>query len=204
MSSDTPWTAQRYVVVDVEGNGAHPPDLVELAIVPIGGGIIGEPQSWLVRPDTPITWQARRVHGITNEDATQARPFNAIRDEVQARLTDAVIVGQNVRIDLDVLDRKLPDWQPNSTLDTLRLARALLPELSSHKLGALVDHYDLANGLPAGLHPHRATYDALVTARLLLRLATNDDGTPRSAEDLRELGGPPLKTRQPDTRPKLF
>ena len=31
----TGWTSMRYAVVDVEGNGQQPPDLVELAVVPI-------------------------------------------------------------------------------------------------------------------------------------------------------------------------
>jgi DNA polymerase III epsilon subunit-like protein len=42
------------VVVDVEGNGQQPLDLLELAVVPIIGGIIGEPSSWLVKPDTRL------------------------------------------------------------------------------------------------------------------------------------------------------
>jgi exodeoxyribonuclease X len=37
----TDWTSLNYVVVDVEGNGQQPPDLVELAAVPIVGGVIG-------------------------------------------------------------------------------------------------------------------------------------------------------------------
>jgi len=56
----TDWTSLTYVVVDVEGNGQQPPDLVELAVVPIIGGVIGEPVSWLVRPDAPITHFARK------------------------------------------------------------------------------------------------------------------------------------------------
>ncbi len=55
MNPLTDWTSLTYVVVDVEGNGQHPADLVELAIVPIIGGVIGEYMSWLVRPDQPIT-----------------------------------------------------------------------------------------------------------------------------------------------------
>jgi exodeoxyribonuclease X len=46
----TDWTSLNYAVVDVEGNGQQPPDLVELAVVPIRSGVIGEPASWLVRP----------------------------------------------------------------------------------------------------------------------------------------------------------
>jgi DNA polymerase III epsilon subunit-like protein len=40
----------RYAVVDVEGNGQQPPDLVEVAVVPVAAGIIGAPASWLVNP----------------------------------------------------------------------------------------------------------------------------------------------------------
>jgi DNA polymerase III epsilon subunit-like protein len=54
-SGMTDWTTLNYVVVDVEGNGQQPPDLVELAAVPIVAGVVGEPSSWLVKPDQPIS-----------------------------------------------------------------------------------------------------------------------------------------------------
>ncbi|MGH4017943.1 MAG: hypothetical protein ACRDT0_01590 [Pseudonocardiaceae bacterium] len=57
----TGWRSLRYVVVDVEGNGQQPPDLVDLATVPIVGGVIGEPSSWLVRPDQPIKHFVTRI-----------------------------------------------------------------------------------------------------------------------------------------------
>lgn len=41
MSDD--WTKLRYAVVDVEGNGQQLPDLVELGVVHIVDGQIGEP-----------------------------------------------------------------------------------------------------------------------------------------------------------------
>jgi hypothetical protein len=59
----TDWTTLRYVVVDVEGNGQQPPELVELAVVPITGGIAGEPSSWLVKPEHPIKHIATTIHG---------------------------------------------------------------------------------------------------------------------------------------------
>ena len=52
-------------MIDVEGNGQHPPDLVELGVVSIAAGLIGEPVAWLFKPDEPITPMARRIHGIT-------------------------------------------------------------------------------------------------------------------------------------------
>jgi hypothetical protein len=72
----TDWASLRYAVVDVEGNGQRPPDLVELATVPIVAGIIGEPVSWLVKPDTAITRMAARVHGLNDQDVASA-PMSA-------------------------------------------------------------------------------------------------------------------------------
>lgn len=164
-----------YVVVDVEGNGQHPPDLVELAAVPIVGGVIGETRSWLVKPPQPITPMSRRIHGITNEAVADAPPFAAVHDEVAAVLRADALVAHNAYVDLGVLGRELADWKPPEVFDTLRLARRLLPGAGSYKLGALVEAFALAEDLPEGLVPHRAAYDALVTARLFLWLATLPD-----------------------------
>ena len=105
-----------YLVLDVEGNGQHPPDLVELAIVPVHGGQIGTARSWLLRPTRPITGLARRIHGIGNHDIADAPTIDEVRDDIRAA-------------------------------------------------------FDLAHDLPSGLAPHRATYDAIVTARLFTRLS---------------------------------
>lgn len=198
MSDD--WTQQRYAVVDVEGNGHRPPDLVELAVVPIDAGNVGEPVSWLVRPIEPITSFVRRIHGITDDLIAGAPRFEDVADEVRATLDDAAIVAHNAHVDLDVLRRKLPEWEPAEVFDTLKLARRLVPGQPAYRLGALVEAFKLAEQMPAGLQPHRATYDALVTARLFVHLATLPDGSPRSLAELRDVrpGG------DHDQTPSLF
>jgi exodeoxyribonuclease X len=117
--------------------------------------------------------------------------FQRAREALGLRLRKgAVVVAHNAGIDLGVLKRKLPDFAPADVLDTLKLSRRLLPGHASHRLGALVQALDLGNGLPAALKPHRATYDVLVTARLLVHLAAQTSGAPLSFEDLRDgLGG---------------
>ena len=185
----TDWTEHRYAVIDVEGNGQRPPDLVELAVVPIDAGRIGVTTSWLFKQSQPITPIARRIHGITNEMVTDAPAFAGLEAAVRAHLDGAVLVAHNAGGDLRVLRRKMPDFAPAEVLDTLTLSRRLRPEQSSHRLGALAQALDLTEGLPARLTPHRATYDALVTARLFLRLATKPDGTPMSIDELRDQPG---------------
>ncbi len=177
------WTTLTHIVVDVEGNGQQPPDLVELAAVPIVGGVIGQPSSWLVRPDQPITPIARRIHGITNEAVADAPGFAAVKDEVLRALDADVLVAHNAHVDVAVIGRKLPDWKCPEVFDSLKLARRFAPRQVSYRLGSLVEAFKLAEGLPPELKPHRATYDALVTARLFVRLAAAN-GVPRTLEEL--------------------
>ncbi|MEU4803690.1 3'-5' exonuclease [Actinosynnema sp. NPDC023587] len=181
------WTTLKYAVVDVEGNGHQPPDLVELAVVPIVGGVIGEPEEWLIQPDRPITDFARRIHGITNAEVEGADTFVDIADAVRKSLKVDAIVAHNAHIDVGVLQRKLGEWAVPEVFDTLKLARRLLPDAGSHKLGKLVEAFKLDEGLSESPDsvPHRAGYDALVTARLFVRLATSPDTRSLSLEELR-------------------
>lgn len=181
----TDWTSLDYVVVDVEGNGQQPPDLVELAAVPIVGGVIGEPVSWLVRPDQPITPMTRRIHGITNEAVADAPTFEDIEVDVLLALSHPALVAHNAHVDVDVLRRKLTGWECPEVFDTLKLSRRFVPNQMSHKLGSLVEAFKLAEDLSPDLRPHRATYDAVVTARLFQMLATTN-GVPRSLDELRD------------------
>jgi exodeoxyribonuclease X len=168
----TDWTSFNFVVVDVEGNGQQPPDLVELAAVPVVGGVIGEPMSWLVRPESPIKHFATRIHGLTNKDVADCPSFEAVKVDVLTALSFPALVAHYAHIDLDVLQRKLTGWEPPEVFDTLKLARRLVPGQDSYRLGNLVETFKLAEELPKDLAPHRATYDALVAARLFVLLAT--------------------------------
>jgi DNA polymerase III epsilon subunit-like protein len=178
--SMTDWTSLNYVVVDVEGNGHQPPDLVELAAVPIVGGTIGEPIEWIVRPDQPITPFARRIHGITNDEVEHADTFAAIEHQVRQTLNADALIAHNAHVDVSVLRRKLGEWDVPEVFDTLNLARRLVTDQNSYKLGSLVTAFDLAEGLAPDLKPHRAAYDALVTARLFVYIAGR-----RTLEELR-------------------
>ncbi|MFD7160027.1 exonuclease domain-containing protein [Kribbella sp. NPDC059898] len=182
--SNSPWSAFDYAVVDVEGNGQQPPDLVEISIVAIKNGSIGQARSWLVRPPRPITAMARRFHRITDEQVADAPTVTDIDAELRTALDSMVFVAHNAGIDLGVVSRELQGYQPKQVLDTLKLARRLLPGRDSYKLGALVDALDLAKGLSPDLAPHRATYDAIVCARLFVHLATPPGREPLTLAEL--------------------
>ncbi|MGH3924476.1 MAG: 3'-5' exonuclease, partial [Pseudonocardiaceae bacterium] len=98
------------------------------------------------------------------------------------------------------LAAQLGEWECPEIFDTLKLTRRLLPDAGSYKLGGLVETFKLAEDLPDGLIPHRATYDALVTARLFVRLTTLSDTHPLTLEELRNK---PTERGDDDT-PALF
>jgi exodeoxyribonuclease X len=207
MNPPRPWTAVRWVAVDVEGNGQQPPDLVEIAVVTITGGEIGQPRSWLVRPARPITAMARKFHRITDADVADAPVIAEVAGQITAELDGAVFVAHNAHVDLSVVMREIPGYRPVlGVADTLKLSRQIIAGLGSYKLSALADAFGLSGSLPPGLRPHRAAYDALVCARLLRHLASPATGPRTVAELLTSApeGEPDREGEDDDGAPVLF
>jgi exodeoxyribonuclease X len=165
------------LVVDVEGNGATPPDLVEVAAVPIVAGTIdgGRARSWLIRPPRPINAFAQRVHGISNDAVADQPGWDQAGPQVQAELHGVWIAAHDAAaVEHRVLKAHLPDWEPAGVLDTLRLARAVWPDAGKHNLDALIVHAGIDTSAIGG-DRHRAGFDAAVTAALLLVIAKRYD-----------------------------
>lgn len=102
---------------------------------------------------------------------------------------------------------EIPGYRPLlGVADTLTLARRIIGGLGSCKLSVLVNALALSDGLPPGLRPHRAEYDALVCARLLRHLAASITG-PRTAGELLTLPSrdePSAERGEGDAAPVLF
>ncbi|WP_308914851.1 3'-5' exonuclease [Jannaschia sp. LMIT008] len=159
--------------VDLEGSGASPPEIVDLALVEICGIVpTGCVRHWRVRPDRCITPQATRIHRLTDADVAEAPPVEAIRSDVMETLADRPILGHNVSVDLRLLQRAFPGWHPPAAYDTLRMTRRLAPA-RNHGLTLLIDAYDLHVGaacLSDGASRHSALYDAAACALLFQHL----------------------------------
>lgn len=162
----------RYAVIDVEttGTASGGADRVtELAIVHVDDGIVGESFHTLVDPGRPIPPWIQGLTGITDEMVAGAPPFEGIADRVREWLDGRVFVAHNVGFDWGFVTRELVRTTGHgleqSRLCTVRLGRLLVPRLRSHGLDALTTHYRIpVQGR------HRASGDALATARLLLEL----------------------------------
>ncbi|SES45431.1 3'-5' exonuclease [Actinokineospora terrae] len=173
MTYKIPWelAGQRIAVVDVEGNGGQPPQIVEIGVLTLDQPLHPTHVStWLVRPEMPISSVVtRKVHGISNADVAGSPAWSEVADRVTAVLADRVIVAHNASIEHRVLAAHLPGWEPPLVLDTLRLARHVWPDLDGYGLDRLIAYAGLAVDEFAGQR-HRAGYDSWMTARLLLTL----------------------------------
>ena len=163
----------RFWVVDVEGNVASPPEIVELAMIEVANlSLSGNKRHWLIRPEQPISPSTTRIHGLTDADVAKSPSMDDIADALLPLLEETPIVGHNVRVEVDVLARALPDWGPGVAIDTLKLARALRPGLSSYSLGNLGTHFgferEAADRSEARLHS--ALFDATLTALIFIDL----------------------------------
>lgn len=165
---------KRMWAVDVEGNGANPPEIIELGIVEMDGlQLTGNVKHWQFRPRREISPAVSRIHGITNDDVADAPPIEDVIDDIFLWLEESPIVGHNVRVELDALSRVLPDWKPVAAYDSLKVARALLPneeKFGLERLGDVLGLKDAASQAVGGGAAHSGPYDAAMSAILLERL----------------------------------
>jgi DNA polymerase III subunit epsilon len=160
-------------VVDLEGDGNTPPELVELALIEIRDWHhVERHHHWLVQPTRPITKFASKIHGIENDDVLDAPRFSDIENDVRELIEGCPVIGHNVSVDVNVLKRQMPEWTPIGSLDTLKLAKQLIPGMTSYSLQKLAAALNLKASVssPEYARPHSAIYDAALTSQLFFRL----------------------------------
>ena len=156
-----------YVVFDVETTGlsAATEALTEIGAARIRGGEIVETFQTFVNPGKKIPYKIVELTGITDAMVADA----PTPEEAVARFFtfagSAVLAAHNAKFDMSFLAAVAPEQAKAATyIDTLVLARFLLPDLKNHKLNVIVDHLNVGS-----FHHHRASDDAEITARVLLR-----------------------------------
>lgn len=127
-----------------------------------------------IRADRPITWAAQKVHGITSDDLADAPAFMTLWPHIKASLGNNITVAHGHGTEKRYL-RAFPAHGFGPWVDTLQLARAAWPELASHALGEVCEHFDLTQkvtSLVADKTWHDALYDAVASLILLEHLIT--------------------------------
>ena len=171
MGSD-PIKSLRFCAIDFESAGAargrtDVPVQIGLAHWSPADGF-GETFVSFLASDQPITWSARKVHGITTDDLTEAPTLLSLWPDLSSHLGGTVLVAHGHGTEKRFL-RTFPAHPFGPWVDTLTLARMAWPDLEDHSLGALCDRLGLS-GAVAESCPDRKWHDALFDAVASLHL----------------------------------
>ena len=157
---------QDYVVFDIETTGFSNDknNIIEIGAVKIQNGKITERFSSYVNPKEPIPFRIEQLTGINDSMVKDAPEIEAVLPEFLAFCKGAVLVAHNADFDMGFIRvaaaRQGIDLD-DTYVDTVALARVLLPNLAKYKL----DHVAKALGVSLENH-HRAVDDAGATAEI--------------------------------------
>nr|WP_010093379.1 PolC-type DNA polymerase III [Ornithinibacillus scapharcae] len=160
-----------YVVFDVETTGlsAVYDTIIELAAVKIHQGEIVDRFEAFANPHHPLSQTTIDLTGITDEMVKDAPDIEEVLKDFHSWSGDSVFVAHNASFDIGFLNQGYQkigyEKVENPVVDTLELARFLLPELKNHRLNTLCKHLDIEL-----TQHHRAIYDAEATGYLLWKL----------------------------------
>jgi len=121
-----------------------------------------------IRADRPITWAAQKVHGISSEDLADAPAFMTLWPIIKATMGGNIAVAHGHGTEKRYL-RAFPAHGFGPWVDTLQLARAAWPELPSHALGKVCQHFNLTDKVTQ-IVPEKTWHDALFDAAASLVL----------------------------------
>ncbi|MCH2063726.1 MAG: 3'-5' exonuclease [Roseibacillus sp.] len=164
---------QQFAVIDFESAGASRgrtdvPVQVGIALWSPSEGL-GESLCSFLSTNQKITWSARRVHRISDQDLAGAPSLLSLWPEIRRFLADRVVVAHGHGTEKRFL-RAFPGHSFGPWIDTLSLSRAAWPELPSFALGDLCEQFNLVsrlNEIHADRRWHDALYDASASALLL-------------------------------------
>ena len=191
--------SSNYVVFDIETTGFSPSKdrIIEIGAVKVTDGKITEKFSTFVNPQIPIPFEIEKLTGITDSMVLDAEDITAVLPKFLEFCSDAVLVAHNASFDVNFITKNAERMgiaiEP-TVLDTVTLARQLLPNLGRYKLDTVAK----ALGISLANH-HRAVDDAGATAEIfaafvemLRKMGIEDlnqlnDSSQVSAETIRKL-----------------
>ena len=155
-----------YICFDLETTGLSPEkdEIIEIGAVKVVEGKVVDRFMKFVKPDVPISEMVTGITGITNAMVADAGPTDQIIFEFLHFCEDYPVLGHNLMFDYRFMKRYAKkyymDFQKTG-IDTLKIARKVLPDLPSRSLENLCEHYGIENKAA-----HRAYHDALATAKV--------------------------------------
>lgn len=160
-----------YVVFDVETTGlsAVYDTIIELAAVRVQEGEIVDRFESFANPHHPLSETTINLTGITDDMLKDAPEVEDMLKDFAEWMGGDVLVAHNATFDIGFINQGFEkiglEKVENPIIDTLELARFLLPQLKNHRLNTLCKHFNIEL-----TQHHRAIYDAEATGHLIWKL----------------------------------
>ena len=173
MIENIPIKNAEFAVLDFETTGVSGKKnrVIEIGIIHVKNLEIVNSYQTFINPGQLVPYYITKITGITDTDVHDAPFFEDVTSEIVDFIGESVLVAHNLPFDYSFLKNEfmradifLPKME---SLCTLKLARKMYPELKSKSLGNLVKHFGIVHK-----HVHRALGDAMVTAKLLIKMIT--------------------------------
>ena len=158
-----------YIVFDIETTGFSSirDRIIEIGAVKVVNGEIVDKFSTFVNPQRPIPFEITNLTSITDEMVMGSPAIDVILPQFLEFVGDGVLVAHNAGFDVGFIEQNCRNLGLNDHfvyLDTVALARVLLPTLSKYKLNVV------AKALNISLeNHHRAVDDAGATAEIFVK-----------------------------------
>ncbi|MBU9724825.1 PolC-type DNA polymerase III [Diplocloster modestus] len=158
-----------YVVFDLETTGFSPVNnrIIEIGAVKVVEGRITDRFSTFVNPDVPIPFDIEKLTGINDHMVLDAPMIDQVLPEFLAFCEGAVMVAHNAGFDMSFVLRnakRMGISLHKTVVDTVSLARVLLPQLNRFKLDTVAKALNISLD-----NHHRAVDDAACTAEIFLK-----------------------------------
>lgn len=158
-----------FVVFDIETTGfsSVKDKIIEIGAVKVENGKIVSRYSTFVNPEVPIPFEITKLTSITDVMVIDAPKIETVLPEFMEYVGDAVLVAHNAGFDVGFIEencRRLGIERKLTSVDTVALARVLLPTLSRYKLNIVAKTL----GISLENH-HRAVDDAGATAEIFVK-----------------------------------
>lgn len=168
---ERPLKETEYVVFDIETTGLSVINnkIIELAGVKMRDEKVIDRFATFVNPHERIPYNIQQLTNINDDMVRGAPELEDVLPKFREFVGDAVLVAHNARFDIGFIQANLKSLgQPpmdNPVLDTLEMARLLLPNLKNHRLNTLSDRFKVSLE-----NHHRAVDDAEALGYVLYHL----------------------------------
>ena len=159
----------KYVVFDIETTGFSPEKnkIIEIGAVKVIGGEIVDRYSTFINPEVPIPFRIEELTSIRDDMVITSPTVDVILPQFMKFCKDCIMVAHNADFDMSFIKRNcaLLGMEYNPTIvDTVALARVLLPQLNRFKLDTVAKALNISLD-----HHHRAVDDAACTAEIFVK-----------------------------------